>query len=43
MHVTVEESGKISLSSKVAAKLSKMPVHIYFKQDYSAGTCPDRK
>ena len=36
MHVTVEESGKILLSSKVAARLSKIPVRIYFKQDYSA-------
>ena len=36
MHVTVEESGKISLSSKVAEKLSQIPVQIYFKRDYSA-------
>lgn len=36
MHVTVEGSGKILLSSRVAAKLSKIPVRICFNQDYTA-------
>ena len=36
MRVTVEESGKILLSSKVAAKLSQTPIRIYFNQDYTA-------
>ena len=36
MHVTVEESGKIILSSKVAEKLSKIPVRVQFNQDCTA-------
>ena len=36
MRVTVEESGKILLSSKVAAKLSQTPIRICFNQDYTA-------
>ena len=36
MHITVEESGKISLSSKVAEKFAKIPVRIQFNQDYTA-------
>lgn len=36
MHVTVEESGKILLSSKVAEKLAKIPVCIQLNQDDTA-------
>lgn len=36
MRITVEESGKILLSSKVAAKLSQTPIRICFNQDYTA-------
>ena len=36
MRVTVEESGEILLSSKVAAKLSQTPIRICFNQDYTA-------
>lgn len=36
MYVTVEESGKVYLSSKVAEKIAKTPVHIRFNRDYTA-------
>ncbi len=36
MYVRVEESGKILLSSKVAEKVAKTPVHIRFNKDYTA-------
>lgn len=36
MRVTVEESGKVLLSSKVAEKFSKIPVRIQFNRDYTA-------
>ena len=36
MYVTVEESGKVYLSSKVAEKVAKTPVHIRFNRDYTA-------
>lgn len=36
MYVTVEESGKVYLSSKVAEKIAKTPVHIRFNGDYTA-------
>lgn len=36
MRVTVEESGKVLLSSKIAARLSRIPIRICFNRDYSA-------
>ena len=36
MYVRVEKSGKILLSSKVAEKVAKTPVHIRFNKDYTA-------
>lgn len=36
MYVTVEESGKVYLSSKVAEKIARKPVHIRFNRDYTA-------
>lgn len=36
MYVTVEESGKVLLSGKVAERVAKKPVHIRFNRDYTA-------